>query len=226
MPLRVLTWNLLHGRSVPSAGRDLLPEFATAMAGWVWDVALLQEVPPWWPSALAERLGCDVEHRYVLTSRNSLLPLRRAVAVRWPDLIRSNGGGANAILVRDIPVIEHRTVRLCRWPERRRLHAVRLVTGVWVGNLHATVRDDPAARLDAERARVAMTAWAGGAPFVLGGDFNVRRLALAELMYAGGHDVDLVFASGLTPIGEVEVLDRGPLSDHAPVAVTLGGAEA
>jgi endonuclease/exonuclease/phosphatase family metal-dependent hydrolase len=226
MRLRVLTWNLLHGRSVPSAGRDLLPEFAAALAGWKWDVALLQEVPPWWPSALAERLGGHVEDRYVLTSRNSLLPLRRAVAVRWPDLIRSNGGGANAILVRDIPVIDHRTVRLCRWPERRRLHAVRLATDVWIGNLHATVRDDPAARLDAERARVTMTAWAAGAPFVLGGDFNVRGLALAGLVYAGGHDVDLVFASRLSPVGGIEVLERGPLSDHAPVAVTLGDGEA
>jgi endonuclease/exonuclease/phosphatase family metal-dependent hydrolase len=68
-----------------------------------------------------------------------------------------------------------------------------------------------------------MVDWAPGTPFVLGGDFNVRGLELAELLYAGGHDVDLVFASrALAPIGEVEVLERGPLSDHAPVAVTLG----
>jgi endonuclease/exonuclease/phosphatase family metal-dependent hydrolase len=223
--LRVLTWNLLHGRSVPNAGRCLLPEFAAALEEWEWDVALLQEVPPWWPQALSERLGSQVEQRRVLTSRNSLLPLRRAIAVRWPDLIKSNGGGANAILVREIPVGEHRTLRLCWWPERRQLQAVRLATGIWVGNLHATVGDDPAARRDAERARVAMVAWADGAPFVLGGDFNVRGLALAELAYAGGHDVDLVFASGLEPVGEVEVLERGPLSDHAPVAVTLTGPD-
>jgi endonuclease/exonuclease/phosphatase family metal-dependent hydrolase len=147
--------------------------------------------------------------------------LRRAIAVRWPDLIKSNGGGANAILVRGIPVTEHRTRRLCWWPERRRLQAVRLATGLWVGNLHATVGDDPAARRDAERARVTMVQWAAGAAFVLGGDFNVRGLSLAELEYAGGHDVDLVFARGLVPVGELEVLERGPLSDHAPVAVTL-----
>jgi len=220
--LRVLTWNLLHGRSVPNAGRDLLPDFAAALEGWEWDMALLQEVPPWWPQALARRLGGQVEDRQVLTSRNSLLPLRRALAVRWPDLIKSNGGGANAILVRDIAVTEHRTLRLCWRPERRQLHAVRLATGVWVGNLHATVGDDPAARGDAERARVAMVDWAAGEPFVLGGDFNVRGLSLAGLNYAGGHDVDLVFASYLGPVGEVEVLERGPLSDHAPVRVTLG----
>ncbi|HEY2438483.1 MAG TPA: endonuclease/exonuclease/phosphatase family protein [Solirubrobacteraceae bacterium] len=222
MRLRVLTWNLLHGRSLPNAGRDLLPEFTAALEGWEWDVALLQEVPPWWPQALSERLEGQVEHRRVLTSRNSLLPLRRAIAVRWPDLIKSNGGGANAILVRDIPVVDHRTLRLCWWPERRQLQAVRLATGVWAGNLHATVGDDPGARRDAERARVAMVNWADGAPFVLGGDWNVRGLALAGLTNAGGHDVDFVFTSGLEPIGEVEVLERGPLSDHAPVRVTLG----
>ena len=220
--LRVLTWNLWHGRSDPAAGHDLLPEFSAALEGWEWDVALLQEVPPWWPRALAKRLRGHVEHRQVLTSRNSLLPMRRAIAVRWPDLIKSNGGGANAILARDIPVAEHRTRRLCWRPERRQLHAVRLSTGVWVGNLHATVGDDPAARRDSERARVTMVQWAAGAPFVLGGDFNVRGLALAGLTFAGGYDVDLVFVAGLARVGDVEVLDRGPLSDHAPVAVTLG----
>ena len=82
-PMRVLTWNLLHGRSVPPAGRDLFDEFADALAGWEWDVALLQEVPPWWPPALGVRL--DADERLVLTSRNALLPARRAVATRWPD---------------------------------------------------------------------------------------------------------------------------------------------
>ena len=53
--LRVLTWNLFHGRSVPDVPRDLLPEFAATIAGWEWDVALLQECPPWWPRPLAAR---------------------------------------------------------------------------------------------------------------------------------------------------------------------------
>jgi len=207
---------------MPPAGRDLLPEFTAALGAWEWDVALLQEVPPWWPPALAEQLEGEVEHRDVLTSRNSLLPLRRAIAVRWPDKIKSNGGGANAILVRGSSVTEHRALRLCWWPERRWLHAVRLATGVWVGNLHATVGDDPAARRDAERARITMVEWARNGPFALGGDFNVRGLSLAGLTFAGGHDVDFVFSAGLAPIGDVEVLERGPLSDHAPVAVTLG----
>jgi len=90
VPLRVLTWNLLHGRSVPPAGRDLFGEFADALAGWDWDVALLQETPPWWPPMLVARLGGD--QRLALTSRNALLPVRRAIAIRHPDLIKSNGG--------------------------------------------------------------------------------------------------------------------------------------
>ena len=58
--MRVLTWNLLHGRAVPPAGRDLFDEFADALAGWEWDVALLQEVPPWWPAELrGARLGAE-----------------------------------------------------------------------------------------------------------------------------------------------------------------------
>ena len=31
----------MHGRSIPPAGRDLLGEFAAALGGWEWDVALL-----------------------------------------------------------------------------------------------------------------------------------------------------------------------------------------
>ncbi len=110
------------------------------------------------------------------------------------------------------------------WPERRQLQAVPLIVAgreVWVANLHATVHDDPRARREAEAARVALVRWAEGAPFVLGGDFNVRRLALAGLTRAAGHDVDYVFASGLRAAGEQQVLERGALSDHAPVAVTL-----
>jgi endonuclease/exonuclease/phosphatase family metal-dependent hydrolase len=212
--MRALTWNLLHGRSVPPAGRDLFDEFADALAGWEWDVALLQEVPPWWPPALGARL--QVDQRLVLTSRNALLPLRRAVARRWPDLIKSNGGGANAILVRGDTVAEHRWRRLCLWPERRWVHAVRLRgAGTWVANLHGggPIRD-------ARRAAAAALGWAGEVPVVLGGDFNIRQLSLDGFAYAGGHDVDLIFARGFQA-GATEVLDRGPLSDHAPVVQIL-----
>jgi endonuclease/exonuclease/phosphatase family metal-dependent hydrolase len=214
--LRVLTWNLLHGRSVPGAGRDLFDEFAGALAGWEWDVALLQEVPPWWPAALGGRVGAS--SRSVLTSRNALLPLRRSVAVRWPDAIKSNGGGCNTILVRGDGVVAHRWRRLCIWPERRWVHAVALRdTGAWVANLHGG-----GPMRDAVRAAESVVAWAGtGVPIVLGGDFNIRSFGLPGFDHAGGYSVDHVFVRGLAPSGPAEVLDRGRLSDHAPVRVAL-----
>jgi endonuclease/exonuclease/phosphatase family metal-dependent hydrolase len=220
MPLRVLTWNLMHGRSLPRAGRDLLPEFTDALDGWEWDVALLQEVPPWWPSLLAAHLDADA--RLVLTSRNALLPVRRVIAQRRPDAIKSNGGGCNAILARGSGIVEHRTRRLCLLPERRWLHAARLSSALWVGNLHATVHNDAAARRDGALAASTMLRWADGSVALLGGDFNVRSLALAGFSWAAGLDVDHVFASGVRPVdGSLAVLDRGRLSDHAPVAVSV-----
>ena len=96
------------------------PEFFATLAAWEWDVALLQEVPPWWPQPLAQACGAD--YRRVLTSRNFCRPLRRALWCRFPDQIRSNQGGANAILVRGTSIAEHRRLRL-RWrPERRWMH--------------------------------------------------------------------------------------------------------
>jgi endonuclease/exonuclease/phosphatase family metal-dependent hydrolase len=219
MPLGVVTWNLYHGRSIPPARAELLPDFAAALAGWDWSLALLQEVPPWWPAELARVTGA--EWRRVLTSRNQLLPVRRALATRWPNLMRSSGGGANAILVRGASITEHRLLRLRRLPERRWMHAVRLESGVWAGNLHATAHHpDKAAEEDA-RAAASMLEWARGAPAVLGGDFNLRPLELEGLHHVAGHDVDHVFTRGLEPVGEARVLDAGPLSDHKPVAVTL-----
>jgi endonuclease/exonuclease/phosphatase family metal-dependent hydrolase len=218
LPVRILTWNLYHGRAVPGRGRSLLGEFAAALAGWEWDVALLQEVPPWWPPELARAAGA--EQRTVLTSRNSLLPLRRWIADRYPDAIRSNGGGCNAILAR-ARILDHRKRRLRCWPERRVVHAVALEDGRWAANLHATVHDPARAAADIELAARTALAWAGEAPLTLGGDFNVRAPHVNGLVHAGGHGVDHMFARGLRAMGVAERLDRGGLSDHAPVRVAL-----
>ena len=130
----MLTWNLFHGRAVPGTGRDLLAEFARSLAGWSWDVALLQEVPPWWAPALARECGAEVA--LALTSRNALLALRRALARRWPDALKSNGGGANVILSRR-GLDRVQAVRLRTWPERRVAQTAR-AGGLWVANYHAT----------------------------------------------------------------------------------------
>jgi|SRR5579884_632309 len=215
--MRVLTWNLMHGRASPGAGRDLLEDFALLLAGWEWEVALLQEVPPWWPAELARRSGAA--WRLVLTSRNFALELRRAVAVRFPDLIKSNGGGANAILVRaPEDVTEHRIHRLGWFPERRWMHAVRLSSGVWAANLHTE-----ASAAQGRRAAALLREWAGAEPAVLGGDFNVRAPVLAGFERAGGRGVDQVYVRGLAA-GETVVLERGSLSDHAPVVVSVSAA--
>jgi endonuclease/exonuclease/phosphatase family metal-dependent hydrolase len=221
MRLRVLTWNLFHGRSVPPSGRSLRDEFAAALAGWAWDVALLQEVPPWWPAELAR--AAEAQERHVLTSRNFLPAVRRWVAERRPDLIGSNGGGANAILVRGAGIAGHAAARLRRCPERRWVHMVRLEDGVCVANLHATVpRRDPGQR-DLGLALARVLAWSDGAPLVFGGDVNQRRPRVPGLAHVAANHVDHLFARGLRAAGQPEVLERGRLSDHAPLAVELLG---
>src|SRR5579875_2847100 len=85
MDLRVLTWNVAAVRAYPPPARGVLgaggdpgAELAAALDGWAWDVALLQEVPPWWPERLRATLVCEA--RQVLTSRSALLSLRRVLA--------------------------------------------------------------------------------------------------------------------------------------------------
>jgi endonuclease/exonuclease/phosphatase family metal-dependent hydrolase len=120
--LTALTWNLFHGRDFPpdrrlltwrsrllriserngthvQVNRELLAEFAEALAGAEWDVALLQECPPRFATPLAR--ACGAEAHRALTSRNSLSPLRQVAARLNPDLIASGEGGSNVTLVRD-----------------------------------------------------------------------------------------------------------------------------
>ncbi|WP_320672202.1 endonuclease/exonuclease/phosphatase family protein [Patulibacter defluvii] len=238
--MRVLSWNLFHGRATPAAGRPLLHEFAVALRDWSWDVALLQEVPPWWPPLLARATGA--EQRSARTSRNQCLPLRRAVARRRPDWLKSNGGGANAILVRGGLLVtgEHAAV-LRRRPERRVVHAVRIgvpgggpFEGAWLGNVHTQLgawddhggMDAPAADLD--RSLDALRGWAGPGDGVLllGGDLNLPAAAVQERLPAGwqrvcSHGPDHLLARGARPERRGGTLERGALSDHAPIAVDL-----
>ena len=218
--IEVLCWNLFHGRSQPPAGRSLLPEFGRALAGWTWDVALLQEVPPWWPEPLARATGATV--RSALTSRNSLLALRRAIASRNPDLLKSNGGGANAILVRSGAIAEHRERELTRKPERRVLHGVALRDGGWVTNLHGSTHPPEQRRSDLFLAAETALGWAGGGPLVFGGDLNSTQPAMPGLTLVAGNHVDHVMVAGRAAGAVQAVLDAGPLSDHEPLHVSLG----
>jgi endonuclease/exonuclease/phosphatase family metal-dependent hydrolase len=216
--MRVLTWNLFHGRAVEPRGRDLFGDFAAAIDAWDWDVALLQEVLPWWPARLGAT--CRASVRSVRTSRNFVPPLRW-LGRSYIDVVGSWAGGANAILVRGDAIAEHRRL-LLRWrPERRLMHAVRLGSGIWVANLHAQVRPQLLARSDTARAAGTALGWAGDDRLVLGGDFNLRDPLAAGLDRIAGHGVDHVLVRGLRRRGAAETPERGGLSDHAPVLVEL-----
>jgi endonuclease/exonuclease/phosphatase family metal-dependent hydrolase len=218
---RILAWNVFHGRAEPPAGRELLDEYAAMLAGWAWDVALLQEVPPWWPVPLAER--CRASMRMALTSRNWLLGLRAPLARRLPDLLKSEGGGCNAILVRGSRVLEHRRLELTLEPERRVVHGVRLQDGTWAANIHAS-KQEPRERTEADvrlAAAVVTHAWAGpGVPAILGGDFNMASPPAAPLERMAGGGVDHVYARGFSRVS-AQALDAGRLSDHRPILVSL-----
>lgn len=221
--MRILTWNLFHGRAVPGAGRDLLEEFSRQLTAWDWDVALLQEVPPWWPSRLAA--AARAEQRTALTSRNSALPLRRLLAEWRPDMMKSNGGGANAMLVRG-KVSAYRRLRLRAWPERRVGQLARLDSGICVANLHGSVRVE-LAEVELRRLWDEALAWAGSGPLVLGGDLNLRNPTAprADVVHLASRDVDHLFARGLQAAGDAQLLPRDvtvdgrevALSDHVPL---------
>jgi endonuclease/exonuclease/phosphatase family metal-dependent hydrolase len=220
MPIRVLTWNLFHGRSKPETPHSLLPEFAALLTSWDWDVALLQEVLPWWPVELGRAAGASA--RMALTSRNVLPPVQRLVAEPRPHILKSWSGGSNAILVRGQAIVEHRIVRLRLRPERRVAHGVRLEDGTWITNLHAQVHLGRHAQADLDRAAEAPTAWAAGAPAVVGGDFNLKGEPTAfGYRHLAGHWVDHVLGRGLRATARGHTLHRGTLSDHAPLVVPL-----
>ena len=228
--MMILSWNLFHGRSLPPTRHSLLDQFAAHLVRWSWDVALLQEVPPWWPGSLARAAAAD--HRSALTSRNSLLVLRRAVAKRDPELAKSNGGGCNAILSRT-PIVEHAALRLRAWPERR------------VAQARAPGRRDVRGELPRQHTRAACRgraatavgarAAAGRAQprLVLGGDLNLRTPLAPNraIAHVAARDVDHIFLRGLVAAG-VETLDRHvvvdgasvELSDHPPLRVRAAAA--
>jgi endonuclease/exonuclease/phosphatase family metal-dependent hydrolase len=201
MVFAALSWNLFHGRDFPpdpalrswryrllpgewrrgdwlQVNRPLRDEFAAKLASFEWDVALLQEAPPRWLDALSAAAGAQGER--ALTSRNSLSFLRGALA-RWnPDLIASNEGGSNQLLVRPPWRVESvRPLELARSPERRIAMWARLREPggrtVCVANLHATAAGDHT-RAAQELLRVAgcCVEWDAGSPLVVGGDMNLR----------------------------------------------------
>lgn len=247
--MRVLSWNLFHGRDDPADldyRRSLQSEFATLLAGFEWDVALLQEAPPRWFRPLTSATGS--QGRLVKTSRNQLGFLRGWVADRFPDLIKSGEGGSNQILVRPPwTVSEQRNLTLARWPERRRMMWVRLRgpdgARLCVANLHASAHNPARSAQELERAADVAVAWSGEDPLLVGGDLNTRpreqpwifeRLEHQGFSAPTASDaIDHLLARGMRvietprrlPAKRREVAapgaDRVRLSDHAVVVATF-----
>jgi endonuclease/exonuclease/phosphatase (EEP) superfamily protein YafD len=94
------------------------------------------------------------------------------------------------------------------------------VQSTWICNLHTQA--DPR---QCQLAASTVASWTSSLPIVLGGDFNVRSLALDGFAYAGGHGVDHFFVRGLEVLREAEPLEHDGLSDHAPLIATVRRAE-
>jgi endonuclease/exonuclease/phosphatase family metal-dependent hydrolase len=259
--VRAITWNLFHGRDFPpdpalftlrsrllgttehnathlQVNRELGREFAAKIAGWDWDVALLQECPPRLERTLAD--ACRAQSHRVLTSRNWFGPLTSAAARVNPDLIGSWEGGSNLTLVRG-EIAERRGATLRLLPERRAMALTRLASGLCVANLHAQGGEQNA-EADARRAVSVAADFAGNAPLLFGGDLNLRPASSSlfdELRSQHGlagptapHAIDHLLTRGVDTIEPPreglpearEVEEDGlaiRLSDHAPVAAAF-----
>ena len=213
-----------------------------------WQLALLQEAPPRWRDGLASEL--QAESAIALTSRNFGAPVRSWIADRAPNLIKSNEGGSNQLLVRAPWAIDEvRVHTLTRRPERRRMLWARVSgpdgAALAVANLHGSVDTVAGAGEQVLRAAEQAVEWAGELPLLFGGDLNLRatrqpqvfaaleqRFGLAPPTAPDAIDhllvrgLELVEPPRLAPPPEREVtLGDGRvvrLSDHAYVTSALG----
>jgi endonuclease/exonuclease/phosphatase family metal-dependent hydrolase len=184
-----------------------------------------------------------------LTSRNWLAPLRGALAEWNPDLIASNEGGSNMVLVRPPwRVVERERITLARWPERRRMLLVRARgpgdRTLVVASAHLSVPATGRSADEALRAARHAVDWSSGAPLILGGDLNLRAAtdpATFEVLEdrfglegaTAPKALDHLLARGLEVLRGPEAMSPATrevprdglavrLSDHAPVAATFG----
>jgi endonuclease/exonuclease/phosphatase family metal-dependent hydrolase len=268
--MRALSWNLYHGRDFPpdpslqtwrsrllgstelgethaQVNRPLMGEFASWLERREWDVALLQEAPPRWLRPLAHR--AHASGALALTSRNLLPAMRGRLADRNPDLLASNEGGSNQLLVRHPGrIVAVRRLTLTRRPERRRMLLARLDTPfgrLCVANLHATAGIPEAAAREVEEAAACAVEWTRGEPLLFGGDLNLRprrepepfarlRERFSLCCPTALDAIDHLLARGLSVIEPPRRLApeerelSGPrglrlrLSDHAPVIGVFG----
>jgi endonuclease/exonuclease/phosphatase family metal-dependent hydrolase len=214
--------------------RVLQDEYVSLIAKAQWSVCLLQETPPSWARPLAA--GSAAQACRVLTSRNLLGAVRAALARLNPDLVGSNEGGSNLTLVRppwrlvrgSCRSLVLNPLRERRLDERRRMGFLRMRLeeqdgDVCVANLHAST--GPPEQTETELRRAARTAveWAGEAPLVLGGDFNLRPHNHAELFDELAREYGLIGATAPDAIDHLLVRRLGVV--EAPAAWPAGQRE-
>src|SRR4051812_10322126 len=225
--VRAVTWNLFHGQAAPR------PEFVRLLGSLEWHIALLQEAPPRWRGALAREL--HAQSAISLTSRNFGAPIRSWIAERWPNLIKSNEGGSNQLLVRGpFRIDETRELTIARFPERRRMLWARLSgpAPLAVANLHGSVDSVPGASEQVLRAAARAVEWSGDLPLLFGGDLNLRPTRQPEAFEQLARRFDL--APPTAPDAIDHLLSRGldlaeppvraprlRLSDHAYVTAAV-----
>lgn len=236
MPMTVASWNLFHGRTQPPTRANLLGAFGAALAEHPWDVCGLQEAPPWWAVPLGRQLGASVRSARTSLVRGALPGLQQAVHDRDPERIGVRGAAANVLLVRPGAgrIDQHRVAVLRHLPQRRTVHAVRLVRphgrGIWIANVHTHNRPESLAAADLVRALRIAAAWAGDERLVVLGDLNLvapQGLAAVEgFAWLHGHRVDHVLARGLRADGgayadRVQPRPGLTMSDHRLVGVRV-----
>ena len=260
--VRTLSWNIFHGLDKPpdadlvtwrsrllrvtemnathaQVNRPLLEEFTRVLAGFEWDLALLQEAPPRWLSPLARGAGARGAAS-ALTARNWGAAVRTWLAERNPDIMASREGGSNQLLVRPPwRIAEIRRFTLTHRPERRRMLWARLLgpgdATLTVANMHLSARDSPKAGREAILAAEHAVAWSGDDPLIFGGDLNAPD-TVDELCVRfglkpkpGPEPIELLFGRGLEVVEPPRALPPeahevpGPegrrlrLSDHPPL---------
>ena len=236
-----------RGTTHVQVNRPLVREFGEVLSRLDWDVALLQEVPPRWLAPLCRATGASGAS--ALTSRNLLPAVRAGLARLNPDLIASNEGGSNQLLVRApwrIEAVRRKT--LARRPERRRMLFARLIRSgdsrLAAASLHASTGDTAATAAEVLAAAEYAVDWSDGEPLVFGGDLNLRPAhaphAFALLQRRLGlsppedrRAIDHLLVRGLRPVEPPRVLPPetrevpGPaglairLSDHPLVAASF-----
>ena len=221
--MRILTWNLFHGRAVPDRAAPARRRVRRARcASWEWDVALLQEVPPWWPPHARRGVRRAGVHGAHLAQPGAAARARaRGAPAGHREVLGRRGATRSSCAAHGVTA--HARLRLRLRPERRVVHAVRRDDGLWLANLHASAHDR--ARGAGRHRRAPPRRCAAGratSRSIFGGDMNTRAPAGRRASRTrAGTCIDHVFARGLAVAAPVQTLERGGLSDHAPVLATL-----